>query len=191
MVADIVNLEEAVPASSCSPCCSRLPSCLPLASGTPFAAAFAVNGAGRAVAHSCRYALDRRVARQAIPQPARIDRRYRNVRRTGDHVRALRSRTFWLYFLPLALLACVATLPADLNLTAYAILLIAALPGSVFVPVVGVFGGAIVFGDPSRNDLAVHLWALTVWLSVISVQGLLLALMVQKRRDESARSRSE
>jgi hypothetical protein len=84
----------------------------------------------------------------------------------------------------------MAILPSELNLTAYAILFIAALPGSIFVQIVGLIGGAIVFGDPSRNDLAVHLWALTVWLSVIATQGLLLALVAQKRRDRSARSGS-
>ena len=96
-----------------------------------------------------------------------------------------RSWAFRLYVGALGALACVVFLPPDANVTLYVVLFLASLPGSVVAVSMMLLVGTTVF-EADDDDVAAHVTALVIWLTVIVAQGLVLARLVTRRSLRSA-----
>jgi hypothetical protein len=91
------------------------------------------------------------------------------------------SRYSLAYAALLITLAIVAIVPPQPNVIAYAILFVLALPVSCAALVASFLSAALIFQDPGRNDVLVHLWVLFVWIIAISAQAVLFEQLRRSR----------
>lgn len=82
-------------------------------------------------------------------------------------------------------LAIAAILPSAVNPLLYAILFVLAFPVSCAAVALGLISSAILFRDPSRNDIMVRGWVLLVWFSAILAQAFILSRVWQQRMRRS------
>ena len=91
----------------------------------------------------------------------------------------------WIYLGILSCVAVAAILPTSINSTIFGALFLLALPVSFGAVVFGLLSSAVIFQDPTRNDILLRAWVLIVWLSAILIQTLVLESIRQQgtRRD--------
>lgn len=111
---------------------------------------------------------------------------------TDDGARGVRfailpSPNRWIViYAPGAFAALLATFaPSKTNATAFVVLVCLCLPTSGTAVPVSLATSALIFKDPSRNDLLIRLWLIVIWSLAIVLQVWLISFaktMRAKRR---------
>jgi len=88
-----------------------------------------------------------------------------------------------IYLGAVAALAAAAFLPTKTNTVAYVALVVVGAPGTVVAVPVTLLVDAVVFGDPSRNDLAIALVNVAVFVAAAAAQVGLVGMIRRASRE--------